>query len=56
MLGDKVLDNQIPIPLSHKRNVELRLASRNDEVVLITGRSTEVELIGQPKYVEEFRT
>ena len=56
MLGDTVLDNQIPIPQSHKGNVELLLASRNDEVVLITGRSTEVELIGQPKYVEEFRT
>ena len=55
MLGDTVLDNQIPIPQSHKGNVELLLASRNDEVVLITGRSTEVELIGQPKYVEEFR-
>jgi len=54
-LGDEVLRNEIPIPLSHKGIVELRLESWNDEVVLITGSSAELELIGEPKYVEEFR-
>jgi hypothetical protein len=43
------------IPFSHKGIVELRLESWNDEVVLITGSSAELELIGEPKYVEEFR-
>jgi hypothetical protein len=55
MLGDEVLSNEIPIPLSHKGIVELRLESWNDEVVLITGSRAELELIGDPKYVEEFR-
>jgi hypothetical protein len=54
-LGDTVLNNEIPIPLVHKGNVELRLESWNDEMVLITGSSAELELIGEPKYVEEFR-
>lgn len=35
MLGDAVLSNEIPIPLSHTGIVELRLESWNDEVVLI---------------------
>ncbi len=52
-LGDAVLRNEIPIPLSHKGIVELRLESWNEEVVLITGSSAELELIGEPKYVEE---
>jgi hypothetical protein len=55
ILDEKVLKNEIPIPLSHKGIVELRLESWNDEVVLITGISVELELIGEPEYVEEFR-
>jgi hypothetical protein len=55
MLGDAVLKNVIPIPLSHKGIVELRLESWNNEAVLITGSCAELELIGDPKYVEEFR-
>ena len=43
------------IPLAHKGIVELRLQSWNDEVLLITGSSAELELIGEPKYVEEVR-
>ena len=54
-LGDEFLRNEIPIPLSHKGIVELGLESWNDEVVLIAGNSAELELIGEPKYVEEFR-
>jgi hypothetical protein len=53
-LGDAVLRNEIPIPLSQKGNVELRLDSVNDQVILITGSRIELELIGEPKYVEEF--
>jgi hypothetical protein len=54
-LGGAVLSNKIPIPLRHKGIVEIRLESWNDEVVLIAGDSAELELIGEPKYVEEFR-
>lgn len=53
-LGGSLLSNEIPIPLSHVGEVEVRLESR-DEVFLITGGSAELELIGEPKYVEEFR-
>jgi hypothetical protein len=55
ILGESVLQNAIPIPLNHKGIVELRLESWNDEVVLITAGSAELELVGEPKYVEEFR-
>ena len=40
--------------LGYKGTVEIRLESWNDEVLLITG-SAELELIGEPKYVEQFR-
>jgi hypothetical protein len=50
-----VLRNAIPIPLAHKGTGELRLESWNDEVVLITGSSADLELIAEPKCVEEFR-
>jgi hypothetical protein len=55
LLGESVLKNEIPIPLGRKGIVELRLGSWNDEVVLITGGSAELELVGEPNYVEEFR-
>src|ERR1700722_448407 len=54
-LGDAILQNEIPIPLKHKGTMEIRLESGNDEVLLITGNSAELELIGEPKYVERFR-
>ena len=53
-LGNAVLTNMIPIPLNCKEFVELRLESWNDEAVLITGSSAELELIGEPTCVEEF--
>lgn len=54
-LGDAVLSNKIPVPLRHKGIVEICLESWNDEVVLIGGDSAGFELIGESKYVEEFR-
>jgi hypothetical protein len=53
-LGGTVLNNEIPIPLDYGGDIELRLESWG-EVVLITGGSAELELIGEPEYVEEFR-
>jgi hypothetical protein len=55
MLGDAVRRNEIPVPLNHKGIVALRLESWNDELVLITGSSADLELIGEPEYVEDFR-
>jgi hypothetical protein len=54
-IGESVLKNEIPIPLNHVGIVELRLETWNDEVVLISGGSVRLELVGEPKYVEEFR-
>jgi hypothetical protein len=54
-LGDVVLSNLIPVPLNHIGVIELRLESWSDEAALIAGSSADLELIGEPKYVEEFR-
>jgi hypothetical protein len=53
-LGGTILKNEIPIPLNFNGDIELRLESWG-EVVFIKGGGAELELIGEPKYVEEFR-
>jgi len=53
-LGSSVVVNVIPIPLSFTGDVELRLESWG-VVLLVRGTSVELELIGEPRYVEEFR-
>jgi hypothetical protein len=52
-LSGSVLDNEIPIPLSHRGEVELRLGSRG-EIVTITGKAARLDLVGERGYVEEF--
>lgn len=50
--------NLIPVPLRRfKVDPKLRLEAWKQvkEVVLITGTEVKLGLIGQPKYVEEFR-
>jgi hypothetical protein len=54
-IGTTVSRNMIPIPLDHKGDAELRLESWNDEAISIAGSSARLELIGDPKYVEEFQ-
>jgi hypothetical protein len=41
--------------INQKGIIELRSESWNDEVVLITGSSAELKLIGDPNCLEEFR-
>jgi hypothetical protein len=53
-LGVLLLSNEIPIPLNYTGDVELRLESWG-EIVVVTGASAELDLIGEPEYVEEFR-
>ena len=55
--GESRLDNEIPIPLQHEGIVELRLEAWRPahEVITLIGKSAELELIGAPEYVEEFR-
>ena len=56
-LGHNLLKNQIPMPLRCKGDVKLRLEAWRQvkEVVIVTGSGVELELVGDPKYVEEFR-
>jgi hypothetical protein len=54
-LGDVVIRNVIAVPLHYQGIVEIRLESWNDEAVLVAGGSADLELIGEPKYVQEFR-
>jgi hypothetical protein len=56
-LGNKLLHNEIPVPLRHKGAFELRLRAMLQEqgVVTFTGSGADLELLGEPEYVEEFR-
>jgi len=56
-MGQNILENEIPVPLHHTGAVELRLQAKRqgERIVIFTGRGAELELIGEPKYVEEFR-
>ncbi len=53
-LGDSIFDNEIPIPLNFRGDTEIRLESWNDQIILVFGRGAELELIDEPKYVEDF--
>jgi hypothetical protein len=56
-MGQMVLDNEIPVPLRHNGAFELRLQPKwkGQGVVSFTGTGAELELLGEPEYVEEFR-
>jgi hypothetical protein len=47
-------DNEIPLPLDVAQNVELRLIFDSKHTVRITAARARLELIGEPRYVEEF--
>lgn len=53
-VGSVVSDNTIPIPLDRAGGVELRLEGWG-EVVSISGTHIRLELIGEAKYVEDFK-
>lgn len=56
VMGQNILDNEIPLPLNHKGAFELQLVAwrREKEVLTITGSGAELRLLGEPRYVEEF--
>jgi hypothetical protein len=55
-LGSQTFDNEIPVPLRHNGSIALRLiGSESGEVVSFTGSGAELELLGEPEYVEDFR-
>jgi hypothetical protein len=56
-MGENSLDNEIPVPLRHKGAFELRLQAmwQGQVTVAFRGSGAELELLGEPEYVEEFR-
>jgi hypothetical protein len=54
-MENKLLDNEIPVPLRHKGAFELRLQAMRQEqgVVSFTGSGAELELLGESKYVKK---
>jgi hypothetical protein len=56
-MGKNVMDNEIPVPLRHKGAFELRLQAKwqAQVVVSFTGSGAELQLLGEPEYVKEFR-
>jgi hypothetical protein len=55
-MGQNILDNEIPVPLRHKGAFELRLQAKwHGQVVSFAGSGAELELLGDPEYVDEFR-
>ncbi len=56
-IGRDILENEIPVPLRHKGAFELRLQAMRQETGLVTftGTGAELELLGEPEHVEEFR-
>jgi len=56
-MGQNILNNEIPVHLRYKGAFELRLRAmwHGQVVVSFTGSGAELELLGEPEYVEEFR-
>ena len=47
--------NLFPVPFETSERTELRIICDLAHTVIITGRGARFELIGEPKYVEDFR-
>jgi hypothetical protein len=55
MTGGERHNNLIPVPLDAAKPTELFLVCDCIHTVKITGQGVKLELVGEPKYVEEFR-
>ena len=55
--GQNLVDNVIPLPVGHDGVFELSLEAmwQGQEVVSFTGSGAELEFLGEPEYLEEFR-
>jgi hypothetical protein len=54
-LDGTISKNVIPIPLSYQGSVELKLQSWGD-AISITGSEVQLELLGEPTYIEELNS
>jgi hypothetical protein len=48
-------DNEIPVPLEVTEPTELRLIFDSMHTLTVTGRGVRLELLGEPRYVEDFK-
>ena len=55
LVGGERYNNLIPVPLEAAKLTELRLICDSMHTVTIAGRGVRLELIGEPRYVEEFK-
>ena len=54
ILGGERHRNLIPVPLEVFTPTELRLVCDDIHTVTVTGRGVRLELVGEPRYVEDF--
>jgi hypothetical protein len=57
-IGRETLENEIPVPLRHAGRFEIRLQPTSEprNVVSFEGIKAELDLIGEPDFIKEFRT
>jgi hypothetical protein len=54
-IDGREFSNMIPLPLSQRGAISLKLVTQSSETIWITGSAIDIELLGKPEYVEEFR-
>ncbi len=54
LVGSERHNNAIPVPLTVAASTELRLVFYSTHKVSVTGRAVRLELLGEPRYVEQF--
>lgn len=55
LVGGERHKNSIPVPLDITHHTELRLVFDSIHSVTVMGRAVRLELLGEPRYVEEFK-
>ena len=55
IVGGERHRNLIPVPFKTSMLTELRLVCDSLQAVTVTGRGARLELVGEPRYVEEFK-
>jgi hypothetical protein len=55
VVGAERHDNEIPVPLAVTARIELRLVFDSIHTVTVKARRVRLELLGEPKYVEDFK-
>ena len=55
VVGTEQHDNQIPVPFAIAAHTELRIIFDSVHTVTVNGQGVRLELLGEPRYVEEFK-